>query len=138
MFGLHERPLALIEDDCAGNPRIGIMRALNESTGRLFRAATQHRQNNSDDQSKKESKENTILKFCYTGPDWCTLNDMMALSLSHYHYLTNWSNIKSEMRVIMCTASVYVLNLCNVPVRCTCAMYLCDAFQTHKKFNNRM
>ena len=34
--------------------RIGIIRALNESPGRLFRAATQHRQNNSDNQSKKE------------------------------------------------------------------------------------
>ena len=32
--------------------RIGKIRALNESAGRLFRAATQHRQNNSDNQSK--------------------------------------------------------------------------------------
>ena len=32
--------------------RIGIIRVLNESTGRLFRAATQHRQNISDNQSK--------------------------------------------------------------------------------------
>ena len=32
--------------------RIGIIRALNESAGTLFRAATQHRQNNSDNQSK--------------------------------------------------------------------------------------
>ena len=28
--------------------RIGIIRALNESAGRLFRAATQHRKNNCD------------------------------------------------------------------------------------------
>ena len=32
--------------------RIGKIRALNESAGRLFRAATQHRQNNSDNKSK--------------------------------------------------------------------------------------
>ena len=32
--------------------RIGKIRALNESAGRLFRAATQHRQNNSNNQSK--------------------------------------------------------------------------------------
>ena len=31
---------------------IGIIRALNESAGRLLRAAIQHRQNNSDNQSK--------------------------------------------------------------------------------------
>ena len=37
--------------------RIGIIRALNESAGRLFRAATQHRQNNSDNQSKKDGKD---------------------------------------------------------------------------------
>ena len=33
--------------------RIGIIRALNESEGRLFRALTQHRQNNSDNQGCK-------------------------------------------------------------------------------------
>ena len=32
--------------------RIRIIRALNESAGRLLRAAAQHRQNNSDNQSK--------------------------------------------------------------------------------------
>ena len=37
--------------------RIRIIRAINESAGRLFRATTQHRQNNSDNQSKKEGKD---------------------------------------------------------------------------------
>ena len=37
--------------------RIGIIRALNEHAGILFRAATQHRQNNSDNKSKKEGKK---------------------------------------------------------------------------------
>ena len=41
--------------------RIGIIRALSESVGRLFRAATQHRQNNSDDQSKKDGKDQILL-----------------------------------------------------------------------------
>ena len=41
--------------------RIGIIRALNESAGRPFRAATQHRQNNSDNQSKKEGIEKLQL-----------------------------------------------------------------------------
>ena len=33
--------------------RIGIVRALNESAGKFFRAATQHRQNKPDNLSKK-------------------------------------------------------------------------------------
>ena len=37
--------------------RIGIIRALNESVGSLFRAAKQHRKNKSDNQSKKEGKD---------------------------------------------------------------------------------
>ena len=34
--------------------RFGILKELNESAGRLLRAATQHRQNNSDNQIKSE------------------------------------------------------------------------------------
>ena len=37
--------------------RIGIIRTLNDCAGRLFRATIQHRQNNSDNQSKKDSKD---------------------------------------------------------------------------------
>ena len=49
-------------------PRIGIIRALNESAGRLFRAATQHRQNNSDNQSKKDGKDRETMQSSTT-PD---------------------------------------------------------------------
>ena len=48
--------------------RIGIIRALNESAGRLFRAATQHRQNNSDNQSKKDGKDQESIQSSAT-PD---------------------------------------------------------------------
>ena len=36
--------------------RIGIKRALNESAGRLYRAATQHRQNKSDNHVRKTAR----------------------------------------------------------------------------------
>ena len=41
---------------------IGIIRALNETARRLFRAATQHRQNKSDNQSKKDSKDQESIQ----------------------------------------------------------------------------
>ena len=37
--------------------RIGIIRALNESAGKLFRAATQHRQNNSSEKIVPNQKK---------------------------------------------------------------------------------
>ena len=52
----------IIEGDCAHNLKIGIIRALNENAGRLFRAATQHRQNNSDNQGKKEGKDQESIQ----------------------------------------------------------------------------
>ena len=48
--------------------RIGKIRALNESAGRLFRAATQHRQNNSDNQSKYGCKDQESIQSSTT-PD---------------------------------------------------------------------
>ena len=42
----------IMEGDCTHNPEDWKIRALNERAGRLFRATTQHRQNNSDKQSK--------------------------------------------------------------------------------------
>ena len=42
--------------------RIGIIRALNKSAGRYFRAATQHKQNNSDNQSKKDGKDQQTIQ----------------------------------------------------------------------------
>ena len=53
--------------------RIGIIRALNESVGRLFKAATQHRQNNSDNQRKKEGKDQESIQSSTT-PDPGYLN----------------------------------------------------------------
>ena len=48
----------LIQSDPFKQPlRIGIIRALNECTGRLFRATTRHNNKSSDMQSKKISNE---------------------------------------------------------------------------------
>ena len=46
----------VLKSDCKQPLRIGIIRALNECTGRLFRAATRHNHKSSDMQSKKISK----------------------------------------------------------------------------------
>ena len=45
--------------------RIGIVKALNESVGRLFWAATQHRQNISDNQSKKDGNDQEVTTRQY-------------------------------------------------------------------------
>ena len=47
------------------------MRALNESAGRLFRAASQHRQNHSDNQSKKEGKNQESIQSSTTPDTGC-------------------------------------------------------------------
>ena len=46
--------------------RIGIIRALNESVGILFGADTRHRQNNSDNQSKKDGKDQELIQTSTT------------------------------------------------------------------------
>ena len=48
--------------------RIGIIRSLNDSAGRLFRVATQHRQNNSDNESTKGCKDQESIQSS-TKPD---------------------------------------------------------------------
>ena len=59
-----------MDGDCAVQTilRIRIIRTLNESAGRLFRAATQHRQNNSDNQSKNGCKDQESMQS-NTTPD---------------------------------------------------------------------
>ena len=42
----------ILKSDCKQPLRIGIIRALNEGTGRLFRATTRHNHNSSNMQSK--------------------------------------------------------------------------------------
>ena len=46
-----------MERDCTRNPEDWNNKALNESAGRLFRIATQHRQNNSKSKKKRYDSE---------------------------------------------------------------------------------
>ena len=50
----------ILKSDCKQPLRIEIIRALNECTGRLFRAATRHNHKSSDMQSKKISNDQEV------------------------------------------------------------------------------
>ena len=68
-----------MEGDLHPIPRIRKIRALNESAGRLFRAATQHRQNNSDNQSKLGCKDQESIQSSTTpdpGYQWESIEDI--------------------------------------------------------------
>ena len=52
----------LLKSDCKQPLRIGIIRALNECTGRLFRATTRHNHKSSDMQSKKISNDQELIQ----------------------------------------------------------------------------
>ena len=52
----------ILKSDCKQPLRIGIIRALNECTGRRFRAATRHNHKSSDMQSKKISNEQELTQ----------------------------------------------------------------------------
>ena len=60
--------------------RTGIIRALNESAGRLFRAATQHRHNNSDKHSKKGCKDQESIQSSTTpDPGYQWISDKLTV-----------------------------------------------------------
>ena len=52
----------ILKSDCKQLLRIGIIRALNECTGRLFRATTRHNHKSSDMQSKKISNDQELIQ----------------------------------------------------------------------------
>ena len=51
----------ILKGDCKQPLRIGIIRALNECTGRIFRATTRHNHKSSDMQSKKISNDQELI-----------------------------------------------------------------------------
>ena len=52
----------IFKSDCKQPLRIGIIRALNECTGRLFRATKRHNHKSSDMQSKKISNDQELIQ----------------------------------------------------------------------------
>ena len=52
----------ILKSDCQQPLRIGIIRALNECTGRRFSAATRHNHKSSDMQSKKISNDQEMIQ----------------------------------------------------------------------------
>ena len=56
----------VLKSDCKQPLRIGIIRALNECTGRLFRATTRHNHKSSDMQSKTISKDQELSAHSVT------------------------------------------------------------------------
>ena len=52
-----------IESDCKQPLRIGIIRTLNDGTGRLFRATTRHNHKSSDMQSKMISNDQELIQL---------------------------------------------------------------------------
>ena len=65
----------ILKNDCKQPLRIGIIRALNECTGRLFRATIRHNHKSSDMQSKKISNDQELIQSdpisCPQKPVWC-------------------------------------------------------------------
>ena len=61
----------ILKSDCKQPLRIGIISALNECTGRLFRATTQHNDKSSDMQSEKISNDQELRQ---SGPTSCPQN----------------------------------------------------------------
>ena len=61
----------ILKSDCKQPLRIGIIRALNECTGRLFRAATGYNHKSSDMQSKKISNDQELIQ---SDPTSCPIN----------------------------------------------------------------
>ena len=52
----------ILKIDCKQPLRIGIIRALNECRGRIFRATTRHNHKSSDMQSKKISNDQELIQ----------------------------------------------------------------------------
>ena len=52
----------ILKNDCKQPLRIGIISALNECTGRLFRATTRHKHKSCDMQSKKISNDQELIQ----------------------------------------------------------------------------
>ena len=61
----------ILKGDCNQPLRIGIIRALNEGTGRLFRATTRHNHKSSDMQSKMISNDQELIQ---SDPTSCPQN----------------------------------------------------------------
>ena len=62
LLGGLNRFYGILKSDCKQPLRIGIIRALNECTGRLFRATTRHNHKSSDMQSKKISNDQELIQ----------------------------------------------------------------------------
>ena len=113
----------ILKSDCKQPQRIGIIRALNECTGRLFRAATRQNHKSSDMQSKTLRKRCKVLfrlnAVLHVLESLSARNKIKANFRCHYSYVCSLGNVNfpHHMGISDCTRTVQTVCVYTYTVR---------------------